>query len=276
MSYRGYNESFEGDVLNPLWFPHTTPAVRDYLLARGIDPFTKPASRPRKVFDPYEHKPLSSQMPQTLKEHLRTPSAKNSSSWTTASHSSTSLSAPNSTAAENMSMGAARAFVGLLSTNEPSSFPFHHSDDYVFVIVFFTFQADRSRIWRGSNDLQLLLLMFVYSLSKCHVVIFLRRQEHRHIQASFRCANIYREELVDLDAGFAFLKKYRATLFDSFVEFISCKGIVMQVTGSLSNGQPCIRVFRFVKFAIPVNGYLLGDLPCLKPTFPISTLQGLP
>ena len=69
MSYRGYNESFEGDVLNPLWFPHTTPAVRDYLLARGIDPFTKPASRPRKVFDPYEHKPLSSQMPQIITVH---------------------------------------------------------------------------------------------------------------------------------------------------------------------------------------------------------------
>ena len=58
-----------GDVLNPLWLPHTTPAVRDYLLARGIDPFTKPASRRRKVFDPYEHKPLSSQMPQIITVH---------------------------------------------------------------------------------------------------------------------------------------------------------------------------------------------------------------
>ena len=35
----------------------------------GIDPFTKPASRPRKVFDPYEHKPLSSQIPQIITVH---------------------------------------------------------------------------------------------------------------------------------------------------------------------------------------------------------------
>ena len=34
-----------GDVLNPLWLPHTVPAIRNYLLSRGIDPFTKPASR---------------------------------------------------------------------------------------------------------------------------------------------------------------------------------------------------------------------------------------
>ena len=46
-----------GDVLNPLWLPHTAPAVRDYLLSRGIDPFDKPAPRP--LFDPYEHTSLS-------------------------------------------------------------------------------------------------------------------------------------------------------------------------------------------------------------------------
>ena len=58
-----------GDVLNPLWLPHTTPAVRDYLLARGIDPFTKPASRRRKVFDPYEHTPLLTQRLQIITVH---------------------------------------------------------------------------------------------------------------------------------------------------------------------------------------------------------------
>ena len=59
-----------GNVLNPLWLPHTTPAVRDYLLARGIDPFTKPASPPpRKVFDPYEHKPLLTQRLQIITVH---------------------------------------------------------------------------------------------------------------------------------------------------------------------------------------------------------------
>ena len=41
-----------GDVLNLLWLPHTVPAIRNYLLSRVIDPFTKPASRPGKVFDP--------------------------------------------------------------------------------------------------------------------------------------------------------------------------------------------------------------------------------
>ena len=60
---------WNGDVLNPLWLPHTVPAIRNYLLSRGIDPFDKPASRPRKVFDPYEHKPLSSQMPQIITVH---------------------------------------------------------------------------------------------------------------------------------------------------------------------------------------------------------------
>ena len=55
-----------GDVLNPLWLPHTVPAIRNYLLSRGIDPFTKPASRPRKLFDPYEHKPLSTQRAQII------------------------------------------------------------------------------------------------------------------------------------------------------------------------------------------------------------------
>ena len=58
-----------GDVLNPLWLPHTVPAIRNYLLSRGIDPFTKPASRPRKLFDPYEHKPLSTQRPQIITVH---------------------------------------------------------------------------------------------------------------------------------------------------------------------------------------------------------------
>ena len=58
-----------GDVLNPLWLPHTVPAIRDYLLSRGIDPFSKPASRPRKVFDPYDHKPLSTQRPQIITVH---------------------------------------------------------------------------------------------------------------------------------------------------------------------------------------------------------------
>ena len=58
-----------GDVLNPLWLPHTTPDVRDYLLSRGIDPFSKPASRPRKVFDPYGHKALSAQRPQIITVH---------------------------------------------------------------------------------------------------------------------------------------------------------------------------------------------------------------
>ena len=50
-----------GELLNPLWILHTVPAIRNYLLSRGIDPFTKPAARPRKVFDPYEHTPLSTQ-----------------------------------------------------------------------------------------------------------------------------------------------------------------------------------------------------------------------
>ena len=58
-----------GDVLNPLWLPHTVPAIRNYLLSRGIDPFDKPASRPRKVFDPYEHKALSTQRPQIITVH---------------------------------------------------------------------------------------------------------------------------------------------------------------------------------------------------------------
>ena len=58
-----------GDVLNPLWLPHTAPAIRDYLLSRGIDPFSKPASRPHKLFDPYEHKPLSTQRPQIITVH---------------------------------------------------------------------------------------------------------------------------------------------------------------------------------------------------------------
>ena len=44
-----------GDVLDPLRILHTVPAIRNYLLSRGIDPFTKPAARPRKLFDPYEH-----------------------------------------------------------------------------------------------------------------------------------------------------------------------------------------------------------------------------
>ena len=58
-----------GDVLNPLWLPHTAPAIRDYLLSRGIDPFSKPASRPRKLFDPYEHKPLLTQRLQIITVH---------------------------------------------------------------------------------------------------------------------------------------------------------------------------------------------------------------
>ena len=37
-----------GDVLDPLWILHTVPAIRNYLLSRGIDPFTKPPARPRK------------------------------------------------------------------------------------------------------------------------------------------------------------------------------------------------------------------------------------
>ena len=55
-----------GDVLNPLWLPHTVPAIR---LSRGIDPFTKPASRPRKVFDLYEHTPLLTQRLQIITVH---------------------------------------------------------------------------------------------------------------------------------------------------------------------------------------------------------------
>ena len=58
-----------GVVLDPLWLPHTVPAIRNYLLSRGIDPFSKPASRPRKLFDPYEHKPLSTQRAQIITVH---------------------------------------------------------------------------------------------------------------------------------------------------------------------------------------------------------------
>ena len=58
-----------GDVLNPLWLPHTAPAIRDHLLSRGIDPFTKPASRRRKVFDPYEHTPQLTQRLQIITVH---------------------------------------------------------------------------------------------------------------------------------------------------------------------------------------------------------------
>ena len=58
-----------GDVLNPLCPPPTTPAVRDYLLARGIDPFDKPAPRPRPLFDPYEHTSLSTQREQIITVH---------------------------------------------------------------------------------------------------------------------------------------------------------------------------------------------------------------
>ena len=58
-----------GDVLNPLWLPHTVPAIRNYLLSRGIDPFSKPASRPRKLFDPYEHKSLLTQRLQIITVH---------------------------------------------------------------------------------------------------------------------------------------------------------------------------------------------------------------
>ena len=58
-----------GELLNPLWILHTVPAIRNYLLSRGIDPFTKPAARPRKVFDPYEHTPLSTQRPQIITVH---------------------------------------------------------------------------------------------------------------------------------------------------------------------------------------------------------------
>ena len=60
-----------GDVLNPLWLPHTAPAVRDYLLSRGIDPFDKPAPRPRPrpLFDPYEHTSLSTQREQIITVH---------------------------------------------------------------------------------------------------------------------------------------------------------------------------------------------------------------
>ena len=46
-----------GDVLDPLWLPHTVPAIRNYLLSRGIDPFTKPAARARKVFDLFSFHP---------------------------------------------------------------------------------------------------------------------------------------------------------------------------------------------------------------------------
>ena len=60
--YGMVNRVRNGDVLNPLWLPHTVPAIRNW----GIDPFTKPASRPRKLFDPYEHKPLSTQRPQII------------------------------------------------------------------------------------------------------------------------------------------------------------------------------------------------------------------
>ena len=46
-----------GKVLCPLWLPHTVPAIRRYLLSREIDPFTKPASRPRKGFDLFSFHP---------------------------------------------------------------------------------------------------------------------------------------------------------------------------------------------------------------------------
>ena len=60
-----------GDVLDPLWILHTVPAIRNYLLSRGIDPFTKPAARPRKLFDPYEHThtPLLTQRAQIITVH---------------------------------------------------------------------------------------------------------------------------------------------------------------------------------------------------------------
>ena len=53
----------------PSGSPHTVPAIRNYLSSRGIDPFDKPASRPRKVFDPYDHKPLSTQRAQIITVH---------------------------------------------------------------------------------------------------------------------------------------------------------------------------------------------------------------
>ena len=41
-----------GDVLNPLWLPHTVPAIRNYLLSRGIDPFTSPPRAPARCSTP--------------------------------------------------------------------------------------------------------------------------------------------------------------------------------------------------------------------------------
>ena len=46
-----------GELLNPLRILHTVPAIRNYLLSRGIDPFTKPAARPRKLFDLFSFHP---------------------------------------------------------------------------------------------------------------------------------------------------------------------------------------------------------------------------
>ena len=61
----------DGAVLNPLRPLHTVPAIRNYLLSRGIDPFTKPPARPRKLFDPYEHThtPLLTQRAQIITVH---------------------------------------------------------------------------------------------------------------------------------------------------------------------------------------------------------------
>ena len=70
MAVRTGNEDEErGCSQSPLAPPPTTPAVRDYLLARGIDPFDKPAPRPRPLFDPYEHTSLSTQREQIITVH---------------------------------------------------------------------------------------------------------------------------------------------------------------------------------------------------------------
>ena len=80
-----------GDVLNPLWLPHTTPAVRDYLLARGIDPFTKPASPP-----PQGVRPLRAQAPivSDATDHNRSPRLPARQRWTCVLAGATGSPAP--------------------------------------------------------------------------------------------------------------------------------------------------------------------------------------
>ena len=58
-----------GKALNPFLVPDTAPPIKDYLLSRGIDPFAKPAPRPRKTFDPYVFHPTMSRRDQIITVH---------------------------------------------------------------------------------------------------------------------------------------------------------------------------------------------------------------